>query len=328
MKRRDVLILGFVGLAAGALTRRPAFAQSNYPERPIKLVTPFVPGGVTDIVARLWADKVKTLLGSVVVENQGGAGGSIARTTAARANPDGYTLALGGGAQTAIAFASSHGPADAAKDVEPISILVVTALVIATHPSVPVHDLQELIAYAKAGAGKVSYGAAAPGSMAHLTGELFKSLIGTPDLVYIPYKGGGQSVADLVSGHIPIVTTNLTGQVLDLHRSGKIRVLAVTSPSRVTAAPDISTAVEAGVPGMIAQNTIGLFAPAGTPKAIITQVSQATQKALADEEFRQKLIASGFQPYPDSSPDAARRLLKEEADRLMPVIKAIGLKLE
>jgi tripartite-type tricarboxylate transporter receptor subunit TctC len=326
MKRRDVLRLG-VCLTAGGLTRRPAFAQSNYPERPIKLVTPFVPGGVTDVVARLWADKVKTLLGSVVVENQGGAGGSIGRTTAARANPDGYTLAMGGGAQIAIAFAS-QGPHDAAKDVEPISILVVTALVIATHPSVPVHNLREIIAYAQAGAGKVSYGAAAPGSMAHLTGELFKSLIGTPDLVYIPYKGGGQSVADLVSGHVPIVTTNLTGQVLDLHRTRKIRILAVTSPSRVTAAPDIPTAVEAGLPGMIAQNTIGLFAPAGTPKAIITQISQATHRALADDEFRQKLITSGFQPYPDSSPDAARWLLREEADRLMPVIKAIGLKLE
>ena len=164
--------------------------------------------------------------------------------------------------------------------------------------------------------------------MAHLTGELFKLLIATPDLVYVPYKGGSQSVADLVSGHIRIVTTNLTGQVLDLHRSGKIRVLAVTSPSRVAAAPDIPTAVEAGLPGMIAQNFIGVFAPVGTPKSIVVQLSEATARAMADDEYRRKLIASGFEPYLDPSPDRAQRFLEEEFGRLSPVIKAIGLRLE
>jgi tripartite-type tricarboxylate transporter receptor subunit TctC len=121
---------------------------------------------------------------------------------------------------------------------------------------------------------------------------------------------------------------NVTGQVLDLHRSGKIRMLAVTSSMRLAAAPDIPTAVESGLPGMIAHNFNGLFAPAGTPKTIIEQISQATRAAMADEEFRQKLVASGFEPYPDASPDAARRFVEEEAGRLIPVIKAIGLKLE
>ena len=164
--------------------------------------------------------------------------------------------------------------------------------------------------------------------MAHLTGELFKLLTDARDLVHVPYKGGGQSVADLVSGHVPIITTSLTNQVLALHQAGKNRVLAVTSPTRITAAPDIPTAGEAGLPGMIIRSLIGLFAPPATPKPIIMQISEATRSAMADAEFRQKLLASGFEPYLDSSPEAARRLLDEEVGRLTPVIKAIGLKSE
>jgi tripartite-type tricarboxylate transporter receptor subunit TctC len=327
MKRRDLLKFGSACFAAKALMSRGAVAQSKYPERPIKLVVPYAAGGVADIVGRLWADKMKSPLGSVFVENQGSAGGSIIRSVG-RANPDGYTLLSAGGPHILMALAAPRDPADPAPEVEPISIVVVTAPVIAIHPSLPVQNLRDLIAYAKAGAGTVSYGSAAPGSMAHLTGELFKLLIAAPDIVYVPYKGGGQSVADLVSGHIRIVTTNLTGQVLDLHRSGRIRVLAVTGPSRVAAAPDIPTAVEAGLPGMIAQNFIGLFAPAGIPKSIVMQTSEATANAMADNEFRRKLIASGFEPYADSSPEGARRLIEEEFGRLSPVIKSIGLKLE
>jgi tripartite-type tricarboxylate transporter receptor subunit TctC len=157
---------------------------------------------------------------------------------------------------------------------------------------------------------------------------LFKSLAGTPSIIHIPYKGGVQSVGDLVSGHIPMIATNVTSQVLELHRSGKIRVLAVTSPTRITAAPDIPTAVEAGLPGMIAQNFVGLFAPAGMPNAIVVQISDVTRRATADDEFRQKLIASGFEPYPDSTPEAARRLVEDEIGRWAPVIRAIGLKPE
>jgi tripartite-type tricarboxylate transporter receptor subunit TctC len=318
MLRRDALKLGLACLAAKSLKPRAAAAQSKYPERPIKLIIAFGPGGVADVVGRLWVDKLKALLGPMFIENQGGAGGSIGRATVVRANPDGYTILVGGTSQILIPIAASHDPL---KDLEPISILVVVALTIATHPSLPVRNLRELLDYAKAGPAKLSYGSAGPGTMAHLTGELFKSLTGTPDIIHVPYKGGGQSIIDLVSGHIPMIATNVTSQVLELHQSGKIRVLAVTSPARVTAAPEIPTAVEAGLPGMIAQNFIGLFAPAGTPRTIITQISDATRRAMADEEFRQKLIASGFEPYPG-------RFVEDEVARLTPVIKAIGLKPE
>jgi len=311
-------------LAAGG----PAWAQ-NYPERSIKLVLPFVPGGITDTVGRLWAEKMKGLLGPIFVENQGGAGGAVGAAAVVRAQPDGYTLLLGGTAALVVIPATARqAPYDPAKDLEPISILGLTAMTIAIHPAVPAQNLQELIDFAKANPGKLSYGSGGAGSMAHLTGELFKSLTQTSHIVHVPYKGGGQSITDLVSGHIPMVATSVTGQVLELHRSGKVRMLAVTTAARVIAAPDIPTAVEAGLPGMIAQNFFGLFAPAGTPKAIIEQIAQATGRAMADDEFRQKLIASGFEPHLDSTPETARRFVDVEVSRWTPVIKTIGLKLE
>jgi tripartite-type tricarboxylate transporter receptor subunit TctC len=328
MMRRDVLKLGLASLTGELLLPRAAVAQSKYPERPVKLVIPFGPGGVSDVVGRIWVEKLKSLLGPVFIENQGGAGGSIGRATVVRANPDGYTLLLGGAGQILIPIAAKLESHDAAKELEPISILVVAALAIAVHPSLPVWNLRELIDYAKASGAKLSYGSAGRGTMAHLTGELFKLLTGSPDIIHVPYKGGGQSIVDLVGGNIPMISTNVTNQVLELHRSGKIRVLAVTSPNRITAAPDIPTAVEAGLPGMIAQNFIGLFAPAGTPETIIVKISDATHTAMADHEFRQKLIESSFEPYLDSTPEAARHLLESEIGRLTPVIKAIGLKHE
>jgi tripartite-type tricarboxylate transporter receptor subunit TctC len=164
--------------------------------------------------------------------------------------------------------------------------------------------------------------------MNHLAGELLKSLTGTDDIVHVPYKGAGPLITDLIGGQIPIASVNVTGQVIELNRSGKLRMLAVASPSRLGAVPDIPTAVEQGLPGMIAQNFIGLFAPARTPPAIIEQVAQATLAVMDDEPFLRSLTASGFEPYPASTPEKARRLVADETARWTPVIKAIGLKLD
>jgi tripartite-type tricarboxylate transporter receptor subunit TctC len=326
-KRRDVLTFGLNFLATIA-TPRAALAQSRYPERPIKLLIPFVPGGVTDAIGRPWVDEMKSLLGPVFIENQGGAGGLVGTVAVARANPDGYTILLGSSASMVVIPAAASRPLyDPAKDFEPISILGGVPLTILVHPSVPARNLQELVDYAKTNPGKLSYGSAGAGTVTHLTGELFKSLTGT-DIIHIPYKGGGQSIADVISGHIPMIIISFTSQALELHRAGKVRMLAVTTPTRLIAAPDIPTAVEAGLPGMISQNFFGLFAPAGTAKAIIEQVSLATRSAMADGGFRQKLVAAGFEPHLDSAPETARRFVEEEVVRWTPVIKTIGLKLE
>jgi tripartite-type tricarboxylate transporter receptor subunit TctC len=324
MKRRDVLALGLA-----ALVPSRALAQAKYPERPIRLVVPFTPGGVNDSVGRPWADKMKSLLGTVVVENIGGAGGGLGAAAVARARPDGYTLLLGGmGSHVIVGVTTNRANYDPLKDFEPIAMLGVTALTIAVHPAVPAHTLRELIDYAKTNRGKLSFGSSGAGAMTHLTGELFKSLAGLPDIVHVPYRGGGPLISDLVSGHIPMIAQSVTGNMIELHDTGKVRMLCVTSPARLAAAPQLPTAVEAGLPGMIAQNFLGLFAPAGTPRPIVDQIMRATHAAMADKQFKDAFLAAGFDPILDSTPEHTRRFVEEELARWTPVIKAIGLKVE
>jgi tripartite-type tricarboxylate transporter receptor subunit TctC len=284
---------------------------------------------VNDAIGRPWANKMDTLLGTVVVENIGGAGSALGASVVARAPPDGYTLLLGGaGSHVIVPIASAHPLYDPIKDFEAISILGVTGLAIAIHPALPVRSLKELMEYARANPGKLSYGSAGVGTMTHLTGELLKTSMHAPDIVHVPYKGGGQLMTDLIAGQIQMIAQSVTGQVIELNRTGKLRVLAVTSPARLIGAPDIPTAVEAGLPGMVSQNFIGLFAPAHTPGTIVEQIAQATRNAMADQGFRQAFIASGFEPYADSNPEKARRFVQDEIARWTPIIKAIGLKLE
>jgi tripartite-type tricarboxylate transporter receptor subunit TctC len=329
MKRRDLLAFGLAALSTPALAPRLAFAQAKYPDRPIRLVIPFTPGGVNDAVGRPWADKMKSLLGTVVVENIGGAGGGLGAAAVARARPDGYTILLGGmGSQVIVGVATNRANYDPINDFEPIAILGVTALTIAVHPDLPVKNLLELIDYAKANPGKLSFGSSGAGAMTHLTGELFKSLAGLPDIVHVPYRGGGPLIADLVSGHIPMIAQSVTGHMMELHETGKVRMLCVTGPNRLAAFPTLPTAVEAGLPGMIAQNFIGLFAPAKTSPGIIDQLAEATRNAMADQQFQQAFVAAGFDPFLDSTPDKTRHFVEGEIARWSPVIKAIGLKLE
>ncbi|MFZ0124180.1 MAG: tripartite tricarboxylate transporter substrate binding protein, partial [Xanthobacteraceae bacterium] len=246
LPRRRVLRLIAIAAASPAM---PSIARAQaYPARPIRLVIPFPPGGAFDTVGRPLADKMKLLLGTVVVENIGGGGSSIGAAAVARALPDGYTILLGG-TQTHVneALLKSRPLYDPVKDLDPIAGVAANVLCIAVHPTVPAQTLTELIAYAKANPGKLSYGHSGVGSIQHLTGELFKSLAGTPEIVQVPYRGTGPVIADLVSGQIPMGVPGVTGQVLEFHRSGKMRVLAVTSSMRLTAAPELPTAAELGL---------------------------------------------------------------------------------
>ena len=327
MNRRDMLALGLASLSASVAT--PLLGQDKYPERPIKLMVAFSAGGVNDVVGRQWAERVKTLLGSVYVENQGGAGGTIATGEVARAQGDGYTLLLGSTSTMVLnPITMARVPYDPAKDFVPIAIIAVSTTSIVVHASVPVQTLPELIAYAKASPGKLSYGSAGTGTMSNLSGELFKQLTGLNDLVHIPYKGAGPGITDLVSGHIPMMTPNVTGQVLELHRTGKIRILAVNAAQRLGAAPDIPTAIEQGLPGMIGLLFLGLFAPAATPKQIVDRIAEATHAAMTEPDFQKVLMASGLEPVPDSNSEKAKRFMEEEIARWGPVVKAAGFKVE
>ena len=329
MNRRNLLTLALVAPSATALTPLPALAQAKYPERPIKLIVAFSAGGVNDVVGRQWADRMKPLLGTVYVENQGGGSGTIATGEVARTQPDGHTILLGSTSTMVLnPMTMAKVPYDPIKDFLPIAILCVSTTSIVVHPSVPVKDLKELIAHAKANPGKLSYGSAGSGTMSNLSGELFKQLTGLNDLVHIPYKGAGPGITDLVSGHIPVMTPNITGQVLQLHRTGKIRILAVNSAERLKAAPEIPTAAEQGLRGMIGQLFLGLFVPVATPRAIADRIGDATRQLMADDEFQKVLLASGLEASSDSSPEKAQRFINEETARWGPVVKASGFKVE
>jgi tripartite-type tricarboxylate transporter receptor subunit TctC len=327
LSRRHFLHL-VTGAVAFPVLSGVAAAQS-YPARPIRLVVPFPPGGAFDAVGRPLADKMKPLLGTVVIENIGGGGSSLGAAAVARARPDGYTILLGG-TQTHVneALLKSKPLYDPVKDLDPIAGVAANVLCIAVHPTVPAQTLKELIAYAKANPGKLSYGHSGTGSIQHLTGELFKSLAGTPEIVHVPYRGTGPVIADLVSGQVPMGVPGVTAQVIEFHRTGKMRVLAVTGATRLAAAPELPTAAELGFPGMIVTGSIGLAAPAGTPAGIIEQIAQATRTVTAEPAFKQMLIDAGIEPTLDSSPEKFRQSLAADVALWAPVVKALGLKIE
>jgi tripartite-type tricarboxylate transporter receptor subunit TctC len=277
------------------------------------------------VVGRLWADRMKAKLGAVVVENKGGGGGLIGATEVARSQPDGETL-LFGNTSTQVLLPAIHAnpPYNPARDFAGIYIMALSPNSIVVHESVPVHTLQELIAYAKDHPGKLSYGSAGAGTMTNLAGELFKQLIGVSDITHIPYKGSAPGVKDLAAGMIPMMTPNIGGPLLALHRAGTVRILAIMARKRLKIAPDIPTTAEAGLPGLIAANFNGLFAPAVVPKAIIEQIADATRIAMADPALQDVIVKSGFEPILDSGPEAAQRETASELARWLPIIRKVG----
>jgi tripartite-type tricarboxylate transporter receptor subunit TctC len=217
---------------------------------------------------------------------------------------------------------------DPLKELEPISPIAVTAFAIAVHPSIPAKDLKELVAHAKASPGKLSYGSAGHGSLNHLTGELFKLRAGITDCPHVPYRGAGPALVDLLAGQIPMIVPAMTNIVLEHHRAGKLRVLAVTHHKRVTAGPELPTAVEQGYPDIVAPNFIGVFAPIGVPKDVVDTVSQANLKLLAEKSYQELLISGTFELEPPLSPADYKKYVESEMTRWRPIVTAMGVKIE
>jgi len=315
-----VPLLGGSGSVAGA---------QSYPARSIRLVVPFPPGGAFDFVGRPWAEKTKSSLGTVVVENIGGGGSSLGAAAVVRSPPDGYTLLLGG-TQTHVneALLKSRPLYDPAKELDAVTGVAAYFLAVVVHSALAVQTLQELREYAKANPGKVSYGHAGVGSIQHLTGELLKSQTGMQDMVQVPYRGTGPVITDVMSGQIPVGILGITGQVLELHRTAKLRIVAVTSPKRLASAPEVPTAVESRLTGMIVTGSIGLLAPTGTPRSVVDQITRATTTALSDPAYQQLLKEAAMEPISAPGPENWRRVLADDIALWSPVVKELGLKLD
>ena len=272
---------------------------------------------------------MKVALGTVVIENIGGGGGSVGAAQATRQRPDGYTLLLGGATTHVTEGLLKTRPMyDPLKDLVPVSGIAVTAFAITVHPSVPVKDLKQLIALAKRDPAALPWGSAGHGSLNHLTGELFKLQIGVAGMTHVPYKGAGPAIIDLIAGHVPMIVPAMTNHVLALHRAGRARILAVTHGTRLAAAPEIPTAAEQGLPKLVSPNFIGIYAPAGTPREAMDYVSAANLKLLADRSYRELLVSGTFEIEPPLSPEAYKRYVEDEMRRWGPIVKTLGIKID
>ena len=321
---RRKFLQGTAGAAALPLVSWSAMAE-DYPSRPIRLVVPSAAGGVNDLIGRLWADKVRASLGSIVVENRGGAGGTLGVTDVARAQPDGYSLLLGGNGTHILHPLVSRLPAyNAIQDFEPVAVFAASSTCIAVNAAVPATTLMQLVHYIKANPGKLTYATANVGGLSHVAGEMFKYLAGL-QMTPIPYRGMGPAMTDVISGVVPLTLPNVTDQLVALHQSGKLRILAVNAPARLAALPEISTAIEAGVPNMVSQNFFGVFAPARTPKSIIGRLAQATERVMSDDTFQRQLTTSGFEPMVGLGPEKSTEYIANEYARWEPIIKAANI---
>jgi tripartite-type tricarboxylate transporter receptor subunit TctC len=324
MNRLLIAVAAVCALLSGAISAQTA----SYPSKPIRLIVGFPPGGGTDVVARIITPKLAENLGQpVVIENRPGATGTVAAGVVAKSPADGYTLMMGHVSVNAIApslFAQL--PYDVHKDFAPITLTASVPHFIVVHPSLSVTSIKELIAYAKTHPGKLSFPSAGNGSMPHLAGEVFKSMTGV-DLVHVPYKGSGQSMQDLLAGQHLVAFDTLPASAPYV-RAGRLRPLAVSSAKRLPEFPDVPTVEEAGVPGYRITTWYGMFAPAGTPPAIVTRLHAETMKAMQAPETAPKLKDIGVDDTVTRSPEEFAAVVRADTARYAKVVKDAGLKID
>lgn len=303
-----------------------AFA-AGYPDRPIRLIVPSPPGGGTDASTRMITPKLGELLGQqIVVDNRGGASGNLGAEIALRAASDGYTLLAAIASHTSNPFVMKKVPYDLERDFAPISRTVTVPNVLISHPSLPVKNVKELIAFAKARPGQLQFASAGIGSMPHLMMEFFVSAAGLK-MTHVPYKGAGPALADVIAGHVPIMAANILSTLPHV-KSRRVRAYGVTSAKRASAAPDIPTIAEAGVPGYEAVQWFGLLAPAGTPRDIVAKLHAAVVQVLNDPGVRKRFVDGGADPTPSASPEEFAALLRAELKKWARVVKEAGIKPE
>jgi tripartite-type tricarboxylate transporter receptor subunit TctC len=309
-------------LLALAFAMVPAWAQT-WPAKPVRFIVPFPPGGSTDVAARTVAEKLSRALGQqVVVDNRGGGGGAIGTVEAARAAADGYTLLFVADPVITLHLVVKNVQFDMQRDFAAITQVTTQPIAVAVHSSVPVKSVQDLVAYAKANPGKLSFAHSGTGSGQHMSGELFKKMAGI-DIVHIPYKGGGPAVQDLVAGQVPMGVLGST-PLIPHHKSGRIRIIAFTSKERFPPMPEIPTLHESGLAGFDTTQWLGILAPKGTPAEIISRVHVETAKALALPEVKERLAQAALQAV-GSTPKEFEALIRADLERWTAIARELKL---
>lgn len=322
--RRPILQL-MAGVAAFQATSLAAFAQS-YPAKPVRVVVPFAPAGPADVLARLITLKLSQSLGQqFYIENQAGAGGNLGMATAARAAPDGYTIAVVSTSFVVNPSLYPKIPYDPYKDFAPVTLAAVSPNVLVVHPSIPASNVKELIAFLKANQGKYSFAHSGVGTTPHLSGEMFKRSQEL-DIVSVPFNGSAPAIQSVLAGHTPVGFTVMTPAV-PLVKDGKLRCLAVTTPKRSSALPDVPTLAEAGLSGQEADTLLGVVAPAHTPDAIVALLNREIATVMKQPDAVEKLVALGFDSIL-STPDEFTARIKVDIAKWANVIKAANIKIE
>jgi tripartite-type tricarboxylate transporter receptor subunit TctC len=323
LRHAAVAVLG-VGLGLGV---HSAFAQADYPNKPIRLLVGFAPGGGSDIVARVVAPKLSEALNQqrIVIDNRAGASQIIASELTAKAAPDGYTLFMASAAFTINPALYKKLPFDTLRDFSAIAIVAATPNVLLIHPSIPARSVKELIAYARAKPGQLLFGSGGVGTPSQLSGVLFNMLANT-DITHVAYKGSGAAMSDLLGGQIQMSFPALSG-VINQIKSGKLIALGVTSRQRSSSLPDIPTIEESGLAGYEATSWYGLLAPAGLSKALVTRLNAATNRVLKDADVREQLMRQGADPL-GGSPEEFAAIVSKDTERWKKVVTAAGIKVE
>ncbi len=303
-----------------------AHAQDDYPNRTVRIIVPFAPGGSTDVVARILADKLGTeLKQSFVVENRSGAGGNIGADAVAKASPDGYTLLMGTTGVLAInKYLYKDMSFDPERDFVPVSYTSLITNILVVNPQVPAKTVGELVALARAKPGALTFASSGAGSSTHLSAELFKSMAGV-DILHVPYKGSSQAITDLMGGQVTMLFDNAPSSIPFVEQ-GKLRALAVTSTKRLPNLPDVPTLDEAGVKGYESLSWSGIMAPAGTPKRVIDKLNAAIEKILRDPDVKQRFASLGVEPV-GGPPEAFSRHIRAESEKWARVVKTANITL-
>ncbi len=309
------------------VTAAAAQAQTTYPNRPIRVVVPFPPGGLNDVVARLVSQRLAENLGqTIVIENRGGATGTIGSAAVAKAAPDGYTILSSGSTTAAVApHLYSNLPYDQAKDLVAIGRIGAVASIVLVHPSMPANTMSELIAHLKAKPGAINFGSGGSGGSQHIGAELLKTLAGV-SITHVPYKGGGPAMIDLVAGQISMMIEPMPSALPQV-RAGKVRALAVTTPRRSSALPELPTVAETGIAGYDLTIWLGFFAPAGTPREIIARLNTELARTLNAPDMRERLAQQGVETIVDT-PDEFGAYVNSELARWGKVVRDSGAKLD